>query len=187
VSPKFQALTEAAASREHGCRARYMSGCRCVPCRAANSRYEGERRKARESGDWNGIVNAWPAREHIAKLSRAGVGHKTVADIVRTSSIIIQEIATGKRKRIRARTERLILAVDTSMLADGARVPAGKCRRLLDELIADGYTKTWLAAKLGSTAKQPMLQFNREQVTARNALRIERLYRAIREGRVQRP
>lgn len=43
-----------AATKQHGTRIRYMGGCRCLPCRAANSRYECERQARRNLGLANG-------------------------------------------------------------------------------------------------------------------------------------
>lgn len=51
-------VAELAEQRSHGDRLKYLAGCRCVPCRAANSRYEVARAAARKAGDWNGLVPA---------------------------------------------------------------------------------------------------------------------------------
>jgi len=49
-----------------GTRAKYMGArCRCMLCRAANSRYETGRLAARKNGDWNGLVPADRARRHL--------------------------------------------------------------------------------------------------------------------------
>ena len=41
---------ERIAALPHGVRARYSIGCRCVPCRKANSEYESARARARKAG-----------------------------------------------------------------------------------------------------------------------------------------
>lgn len=64
-------VAELAADRPHGDRLRYMAGCRCKECRAANTAYETQRALARKAGDWNGVVSAARARSHIAVLSAA--------------------------------------------------------------------------------------------------------------------
>jgi hypothetical protein len=45
-----------AEKKSHGTRIKYMAGCRCLICRAANSNYECARAKARKNGQWNGLV-----------------------------------------------------------------------------------------------------------------------------------
>jgi hypothetical protein len=76
----LRTAADLSATKPHGTRLKYMGGCKCMLCRAANSRYETERAVARKNGDWNGIVDARAARRHILKLSKAGVGYKSVAD-----------------------------------------------------------------------------------------------------------
>ena len=51
-------------------------------------------------------------------------------------------------------------------------------------MLAEGYTKTFLARQMGSRAKRPSLQIEAHRITALTASKVERLYRRIREGRV---
>lgn len=165
------------AARPHGTRLRYISGCRCVPCRAANSRYESERLAARKRGEWNGIVCADRARAHLLALSRAGVGRRAVAAASGVALTIIHEVRAGRRPQIRAMTERRLLAVDGQALSDGAKVPAGPTWRRVRQLLAEGYTKAFLARELG--AQRPALQLGRRRVLAVTAVRVERLHRRL--------
>lgn len=165
-----------AATRPHGDRVRYMAGCRCDECRKANSRYECQRAKARKAGDWNGIVPADKARAHIEALSSKGVGRRTLADASGVAETIIIEIRTGAKAKIRARTERAILAVTEKAAMDGAYIDAAPTWDLLNKLIADGYTKKYLAKRLGSKAKTPALQISTKQTTVRHAYEVEKLY-----------
>src|SRR5687768_5744519 len=149
ASRGLKPVTVLAAARPHGDRLRYMAGCKCQDCRRANSRYESERQRARKNGDWNGIVSAARARRHIMKLSRLGVGRNAVSigsDVCRTT---IMEIRAGKKKRIRARTERKILAVTTKMASDHSFVPAGRTWKLIRMLKTEGYKTEQLARQLG--------------------------------------
>ena len=165
---------ELAQNKAHGHRVRYIAGCRCDQCRAANNSYERERAKARKSGDWNGIVSAEPARQHLLALQQKGVGKRAVASCTDLSVDLIAEIRLGRRPSVRARTERLILAVTTDMASDGARVRAGKTLTLINQLLDEGFTKTALAGRLGY--KSPQLQVGKKNVTVRLAYRIERLH-----------
>jgi hypothetical protein len=106
ASRGLRPVAELAADRPHGHRLRYLAGCRCFHCRRANSDYERERAAARAAGDWNGIVDAAPARRHILALSRRGVGRRMVAAASDVGLSVIADIRTGRKMRIRARTER---------------------------------------------------------------------------------
>lgn len=165
---------ELASSRQHGDRLQYMAGCRCPECRRANSTYENARQKARRNGDWNGVVPAAKARTHILKLSRLGVGRNAVAAASDVSRTAIVEIRAGKKQNIRARTERKILAVTKAMASDKALISAKEAWRLIDELLAAGFTKGAIA--LGIGRKTPALQLNREKITVRNAYLVAQLH-----------
>jgi hypothetical protein len=170
-------VAELGAERPHGTRLRYISGCKCFHCRRANSDYERERKAARENGDWNGIVPADQARDHLKSLSRAGVGKRAVAASSDICMTVLQDIRTGKKRQIRARTARKILAVTPAMVSDGALVKPGRTFRLIDELLEEGFSKAELARRLGY--RNQALQFSRRRMTARNVARIERLYRSL--------
>lgn len=175
--PGLKPVGVLAAGKPCGTRLRYMSGCRCMDCRKANSSYENARQKARRAGDWNGIVNAAPARAHLLALSRQGVGRRAVRASTDIADTVLQRIRQGSKKRIRARTERLILAVTAAQRSDRALIPAAKTWRLIDNLREEGYTVPQLVKRLGY--KAPALQFGRDRVTVRNAARVERLHREL--------
>jgi hypothetical protein len=170
---------ELSAGRPHGDRLRYLGGCRCADCRRANCEYEKQRAAARKAGDWNGIVDAAPARAHLAKLSRLGVGRRAVSAATDVADTVLQEIRSGRKRRIRARTERKILAVTKACASDHALVSARRTWRLLNQLLEEGYTRTFIAAELGSQAKRPALQVSREFVLARTAHQVETLHRRL--------
>lgn len=167
-----------AQGRPCGDRLRYQAGCRCADCRRANSAYETARAKARKAGDWNGIIPAAKARAHLAALAAQGVGRRAVGDACDVADSVLCEIIAGRKTRIRARTERAILGVTAAAAADRALIPAGSTWKLLDDLIAGGYSKAELARELGY--KTRALQLSRHQVTARKAADVERLHRRLR-------
>jgi hypothetical protein len=156
----------------HGTRARYRLGCQCLPCRAANARYENQRWRARRGAPR--VVSATPARAHIAALSREGVGFKSVADACSLSPTTTWLIRVGRRERILAETERRILSVDGGARAGGALVRAGSTWSRVRILLAEGFTKAELARRLGY--QRPALKIGRGRITARIAVRIERFY-----------
>lgn len=183
--PKFAAMAARFSAKPHGTRHRYLSGCRCVPCRAANSRYETARAADRKAGDWNGYVSANAARAHILRLGRAGVGQKLIVAACDVPYSIVHSIATGRRLRIRARTERRIVAVDATVRGDNSLVDSAATWRLLDRLLEGGYSKVQLARWIvGPHARS--LQLKRGRITARTASRVERVYQMLQDGKLRR-
>lgn len=170
-------VAELAASRPHGDRLRYLAGCRCDACRAANTAYERSRVVARRSGDWNGIVPADRARAHLHKLSRLGVGKGAVADATDLAISILHQIRQGQRTQIRARTERKILCVSRAQLGDAALIDAGPTWRLVEHLLDEGYTKLRIARELGQ--KGNGLQLGKTRITVRNAARLAAVHRRL--------
>lgn len=170
----LRSATELASDRPHGIRLRYIAGCRCALCRKANSSYENERQKARRAGDWNGIVPAAEARAHMLKLRRQGVGRRAVQACTDVADTVLQEIVSGKKTHIRARTARLILQVTKAQASDHALVSARRSKQLLEELLTEEYPESYLATRLGY--KTGKLQFTTKTITVVNAARIERLY-----------
>jgi hypothetical protein len=158
-------VAELAADRPHGHRLRYLAGCRCFHCRRSNSDYERERAAARAAGDWNGIVDAAPARRHLRVVAAA-------SDVALS---VIADVRAGRKLKIRARSERRILAVTPACRGDAALVPAGPTWERIEWLLDEGFTKGRIALELGR--KTRALQLNREWVTARNAAAVEALVR----------
>jgi hypothetical protein len=158
----------------HGTRIKYVSGCHCEDCRRANRLYMAKRTRAQIWGDWNGLVPAGKAQRHLRVLSRNGVGRRSVSLAGDIAESTIWKIYTGARSQIRKRTERKILGVKTYHRADYSLVEAAPTWRKIKTLLVEGYTKRQLAEALGY--KNRTLQFPKARITARNALRVERLW-----------
>lgn len=165
-----------AADRPHGDRLRYVAGCRCDLCRASNAAYERGRIRERQSGNWNGMVPADRARNYMKHLSAQGVGRRAIAEASDISHSVINEIRAGRKTQIRALTERKILAVTVDMALDRAYIPAGPTWKLIDALLAAGFTKKDLAQRLGYRSS---LQISRKAVTVKNAARVRKLHAAL--------
>ena len=173
----LRSAAELAADKPHGTRVKYQGGCRCLVCRSANSKYESERIAARKAGDWNGIVDAGKARQHILKLSKAGVGYRAIADVSGVAKSNLNLIRSGAKKKIRKDTETRILAVSAKAVSGGALIPAGRTWQRINHLLKEGFTKTELAKRLGH--KSPNLQIRKKFITAKTAANIQRLYTII--------
>ncbi len=176
-------------ARAHGTYVKYVvERCGCEPCRAANRDYERRRQRAMARPDelWLPYVPAGPARRHLAALARQGVGLKTVAKLTGLAHRALTKIVYGDAvrgmapsKRVRSETLVAILGVQVDQAGGGQKVPAGQTWALLDELIAAGYTRSFLGAALGSRAKHPSLQIRRDQVRASTARAVEALHRRL--------
>jgi hypothetical protein len=170
--------------REHGTHAKYaVERCRCELCRQAQRAYNRNRVRqlSRPDGVWCPYVDAKPARNHLEWLSTCGVGIKTVAKVGGLSHGTLSKLVygdpqrgMGPSKRIRPATAEKILAVMPAMAGGGQKVPAGATWRLLDELIARGWSRSEIARRLG--AQSPALQLSRVRVRASTARAVELLH-----------
>lgn len=175
----LRSAAELADGKPCGTRVRYYAGCRCADCKAANTAYERDRAAARKRGEGNALVSAEAARKHLQWLSTQGVGRKTAADAAKVAASIVSKIIDGQREKIRAQTERRILAVTEVTAADGARRPAGGTWRLLDELIAAGYTRARIASEvMGRPVRS--LQIRRHLVEVRTEAMVRAAYERLR-------
>jgi hypothetical protein len=169
--------------------------CRCEPCEDAKREYNRKRNHAISRPDevWMPYVPAGTARRHLAELAEAGIGLKQVARVSGLSHGALSKLVYGDAqrgqkpsKRIRPETEARILAVtaDLANFGRGAKIPAGPTWVLLEDLIARGYPKCWIARQLGSNAKttHPGLQVRRDLVRAETARKVRRLHAGL-EGK----
>lgn len=179
---KFQLIRLRMATKPHGTRLRYFGGCRCVPCRAAHSRYNVESRRRNRRGEGNPHIAAAPVVAHLRELSKQGIGYKTACEVAGVGARSIALKLSGKSKTIRALNAQAILAVTPEIAAlDGTRIDAGPTKRRIRWLLNEGMTNTEIARRLGY--KWGMLHFKkRKKITARNAMRIEQLVNLMRLG-----
>lgn len=163
-------------TRPHGSYVKYViEKCRCDECRTANKLYERER-KARRVPPY---VGASEVRRHLAELSEAGVGLKTVAKRSGVShgalsKIVYGSTQRGPSKRVRRETAEKILAVTARDAANRSRIDATRTWEHVETLLARGWTRAQIGQALcGPQAKT--LQLGRETVTAAHARTIEAL------------
>jgi hypothetical protein len=163
---------------EHGTRSRYVVGCRCASCKEANRLFYHKRIKRKIYGDWNGLVTPGKVRQRLKKLSRKGIGYKTVAKEAGVSRTVLQQVMSGRRKHICARTERKVLALREDCLADHAIIDATETWRQINALLRDVYpSKSALAKALGF--KTPAIQIRKDRVLVKNAKKVEKIYNAF--------
>lgn len=167
---------------EHGTRSRYVKGCRCQPCRTANTAYANARFRELKLGraGRGDLVDATPARRHLVKLSRDGVGRRAAARAAGVAITVIFDVRTGAKEKIRRATAEKILRVTTDARSGAALVDSKRTLRRLEQLQKLGLTKTAIAKRLGSKGKVPALQISGPYVTKRNALAVIELLAQVK-------
>jgi hypothetical protein len=169
---------EVFADRPHGMRVRYVAGCRCEDCREANRAYARMQQKLARQGQGNPLVDAGRVRRHLAKLSRAGIGTKTVHDITGVSRTNLVAIVAGAKRQLRRNTAAKILAVTREATHDAKLVDVGPTRRRIARLLQEGFTKGQIARRLG--CQRAALQIlKRGRITAKTEHKVEGLYKEI--------
>jgi hypothetical protein len=90
----------------HGTRSRYVGhGCRCEPCRAANT----ADRKARYVG--NPLIDAAPVVAHVRALQAAGASRARIARAARVGESTLDRITRQPGARMQARLAARVLRV----------------------------------------------------------------------------
>lgn len=160
--------------RQHGTRVRYaVDGCRCVDCSIAAGDYEKQRRRLREAGI-PAYVDAAEAREHLEFLRSHNVGRRTVAREAGLAESTVAKIAGGKVRRARQDTVDKILAVGLHRGSAKTWVDAGPTWALIDDMLANGITKSAISAGIGQCGRA--LQLRRTRIEKRNAEAVRRFY-----------
>lgn len=234
-------LAASGATRPHGTRARYVSGCRCRRCRKANRVLWNERRRmikefaktldvpkrwrlvlvgkdgsrvkvtmlphcrmprgegticgkrlgprwviplcssCQEKVGWNGLVPVRKAKAYLKKLSAAGIGYKTAADAAQVATSVLSQILSGEKKTIRQKTLDAILAVPLTLKTDASLVDAKPTKVLIQELVSKAELPPFRLAKMLGTKANGLQILRSPQVTAKTALRVEKLHRKVFE------
>jgi hypothetical protein len=168
-------MKAANARKPHGNLYRYISGCRCEPCREANSEYNQERRYLKAMGQSNSIVSAERARKHLRSLQK---DHHVFVDAISLLTGIhrrtVMQIRNGRMANIREAKERLILAVGPEAAMFNGKVPAEVTIERLSRIKAAGLSFEEIGRRLGFAG--PPRIGKSEAVTAVSAVRVRRLY-----------
>jgi len=177
----LRSAAELAENKPHGTRIKYLGGCRCIPCRAAASRYESDLQAKRKRGEGNGLVSTSDVLAHLKALSAKGVGYKAACEAAGVGKSSVQKAMNGTRTKMRAANARALLAVTPDMaIRDGSLISAKLHWRHIRWLMNEGMTKTEIARRLGY--KTRALQINRNVVKASTAMKVEKLVRMMRLG-----
>jgi plasmid maintenance system antidote protein VapI len=151
----------------------------------ARAKYAVGRRRMQAYGRWHPWADAEPVRAHVLALQEAGMGVRTIAAAAGVPASVLSRLLYGEPRRcvlparqVRPFTAAAVLSVSAALCSrpDGARVDrAGSCRRL-QALIAVGWTRRKLAARLGVDQSTVKAIVEGGGVTADTARRVIALY-----------
>ena len=133
--------------KPHGHKMRYMAGCRCAPCKRANSRYEKKMARDRKLYGPNNLVPVDRVRAFLLEMQKQGIGYKTIAKTVgigKTGLGILIWPGKETKQFIRRRTEAKVLAYEPSLdnLPKSNCVPAEETVGKIRQLERWGYPRT---------------------------------------------
>lgn len=170
----------------HGSRKRYLhGGCRCTPCRRANTAYQANRRRLHAYGR-PGFVPAAPVRDHVRQLMAAGLPKHRIAAAAGVAEGTLSRLLYAPHahtRQVRRETAQRLLAVRDITAAAAPVLPdslvdaTGTTRRL-QALAALGWSNRRLAALLGRHERNlnVLLHGRRSQVVHRTAREVADLY-----------
>jgi DNA invertase Pin-like site-specific DNA recombinase len=159
--------------------------CRLPECVARIQAYERRRYRQKGYGTWQPLVDAEPARQHIAALRAAGHSVTTIQKKARVSSATLARIlydgVNQRAERIRPDVAQRILAipVQAAPVTPHTIVDGTGTRRRLQALIAMGWTCRALAPHLGIHARQVERLVWSERILASTAAQVAERYRTL--------
>lgn len=181
---------------QHGERTGYVKGCRCTPCTRANNQKNAEREARIAAGLPSTVmVDAGRAHRHLQHLVALGATQKSLVRASGMNRSHLRNLLLGTQKRITPSVEQTVLAITIAQaqaaIGGGSLVDAGATWRLLDDMIARGFPKSWIARELGCGNA---LQLRRDYITASSAAKVLELSTRLgplaappRRGRAQIP
>lgn len=161
----------------HGERTGYVKGCRCTPCTRANNQKNAEREARIAAGlPSTAMVDADRARRHLQHLVALGATQKALVRASGLNRNNLRNLLLGRQSRVTPGIEQTVLAITLSQaqaaVGAGSLVDAGPTWLLLEDMIARGFPKSWIARELGSGKA---LQLRRDYVTASSAVKVSEL------------
>lgn len=133
-------------------------------------------RHLRAAGLWSPKADVTEARDHIERLQSTGVTRQEIADAALTSHSTIYRIKHGIVTTLDRGIVARILAADP--IPNPALVDATGCRRRLQAFVADGFTQSYFAPRIGWKvgALSPIVTGLRTRITRRTRELICDLY-----------
>jgi len=178
--------------RRHGTRSGYFAGCRCAECTRANLVYNRQLQARRAANEAPVMADADTVVPALRRLTEAGLSTRAISRLLGVSRTTLERLNQGRRRRVSPDTAAKLLSADAETLFArvveraetdpffaSVRVPGGPTWARIEEMVTAGRTRTSIAQAAGLGRS---IQLRRDWVTAENAGRIEREYRAWAAG-----
>jgi hypothetical protein len=178
--------------RAHGRTKYVVEKCRCPVCRKGARDYERERLRHLAQVSWGAaqprLVDAQPARDHLAVLAAAGIGYKRAAQLAGVSVTVCARLAgyhdSRPANRVRPSTLAKLLAVQPvpRNANPGAYVDATGTGRKVRALVAIGWSQAEIGRRIGVSASNVADYTNAtfaSRITAGRWVRIDDLWRDL--------
>jgi hypothetical protein len=112
-------------------------------------------------------------------LASKGIGRRAFCNAAKLPQSTYVKIRSGSKQNIRKNTERRILTVTYGAISGTSLMDAAPVWKLINRLLKEGFMKASLAKRLGY--RSPAIQFKKDLITAKSALKIIGFYRMIME------
>lgn len=162
-----------------------------------NTHYQAQAAQLKAAGRWvSAYVDADPARRHVKALKAAGVGERRIAELAGISRTSLTKMlhgsasrGTGPSRKVQGEVAAKLLAVplpdrtNHAVIADNALVGAAGTIARMQALVAAGYPRSQLAARIGVTASNATRLFapSTPRVTAGTARRVAALFDELKD------
>jgi len=133
------------------------------------------------------LVDVADVRAHIVRLMELGIGPMAICESAQCAPATLYKIRKRTQTRVTREVIDRIMAVDESasvLVGDAALVDSGPTWEILRNLLTAGWSEGDLAPMLGYSGKRVYIGLT--HVSAAKAMRVKKLFDAIREGKVQR-
>lgn len=170
----------------HGTGTGYTKGCRCQPCTEARRGREAARADRVRAGlPGTDLVDANPARGHLRILEARGASRKALARAAGVNVKTVTETLDGTLRRFTPDVAGRLtcLTIEAAREAalpgrHGGLVDPGPVWEQLDEMLAAGWPKAWIARELGK--KSGAIQLRRHRpIGKQQAADIANLHRRL--------
>lgn len=153
----------------HGTRARYIAGCHCASCRAANTAYGRSYKQARARNGCR-LVSTEPVRIHILALHADGVEYVAIARAAGCHIAVLTAIVSCGQQRMFPEVAARIMAVGSGAAAHNSRRPVSDAAEIVALLEARHVTRADMARVM--RWRRGALQLRDHHVTRRTYRRL---------------
>lgn len=152
--------------------------------KAANARWQVQRRRLKRLGQWQPFVDAEPVREHLRMVNALGMPYWEISKrIGLAQENSVQYLMWGRGtygpgRQVRRETAELILSYWPSLddFPDAARIDSTGTRRRVQALATLGWSRSVIGGRIGMRSDHFRKALGRERVTARLARKVAAVY-----------